>query len=248
MRLKEKIFLSVSALLPLLLIGILVIGLRSGVNERGIFAEDTEKENEPELLMQEETAGSCDNLEETDKAVISQMMADVNKTKETFGGIPDETGNERGTPSMPPGLSAAIDISSLNHPDGASLSDEHDVVSFPYYIKIIRVLNCVTVFEMDEAGEYSMPLTAFACSTGGVTPKGIFDTKAIYEMKTLNGDVFGQYATWITGNILFHSVPSSRATKDSLVASYYNQRFGRYRHSVQSSSFPRLPVYRGTGS
>lgn len=94
---------------------------------------------------------------------------------------------------------------------------------FLYYIRVNRALNCITVYGIDEFGEYTVPVKAMICSTGGATPLGTYGTKARYEMKGLNGGVYGQYSTWIMGNILFHSVPSSRKTKDSLIARYYNQ-------------------------
>ena len=48
------------------------------------------------------------------------------------------------------------------------------------------------------------------CSVGFATPtSGTYSLKKYggWEWKGLQGDVYGQYATQITGNILFHSVP-----------------------------------------
>ncbi len=95
-------------------------------------------------------------------------------------------------------------------------------VEFPYYIKINRKMNTVTVYEIDETGEYSTPIKAMICSTGGGTPLGIFKSKKQYEMKALFKQVYGQYATVVVGNVLMHSVPSRRPTKDTLIPSYYN--------------------------
>ena len=94
---------------------------------------------------------------------------------------------------------------------------------YPYYIKVNKRQNCVTIYEKDEAGEYTVPVKAMICSTGYATPKGVFGSKGKYVMKGLIHGVFGQYSTWITGNILFHSVPSARATKDSVSVRNYNQ-------------------------
>ncbi len=92
-----------------------------------------------------------------------------------------------------------------------------------YLIKVNRVFNTVTVYEKDDAGEYTVPVKAMLCSVGkdGKTVKGTFQTKAKYRWKLLMGDVWGQYSTRIVGGILFHSVyyyengnPASLATKE----------------------------------
>lgn len=95
-------------------------------------------------------------------------------------------------------------------------------VEFPYYIKINRKMNTITIYEIDEAGEYSIPIKAMVCSTGGGTPLGIYSSKKQYEMKALFKQVYGQYATVVVGNVLIHSVPSRRPTKDTLIPDYYN--------------------------
>lgn len=94
---------------------------------------------------------------------------------------------------------------------------------YPYYIKVNKKQNCVTIYQKDAAGEYTVPIKAMICSTGNATPLGVFGSKGKYVMKGLIHGVFGQYSTWITGNILFHSVPSARATKDSVSVRNYNQ-------------------------
>lgn len=94
---------------------------------------------------------------------------------------------------------------------------------YPYYIKVNRSANCVTIYIKDEDGKYTVPYKSMICSAGYATPLGKFDSKGKYKMKGLIHDVYGQYATWITGNILFHSVPSAKPTKDSVIVRNYNQ-------------------------
>lgn len=70
--------------------------------------------------------------------------------------------------------------------------------------------NVVNVYEKDENGEYTNCIKAMLCSIGPATPRsGTYSLKKYggWEWKGLFGDVYGQYATQITGNILFHSVP-----------------------------------------
>ena len=78
-----------------------------------------------------------------------------------------------------------------------------------YYIKINVSENVLTIYTKDENGDYTKPVKAMVCSTGRATPKsGKYKiTSYRREWNGLQGNVYGQYATQIIGNILFHSVP-----------------------------------------
>lgn len=106
-----------------------------------------------------------------------------------------------------------------------SQKEESKKPKYPYYIKINRQANCVTIYTYDENGEYTVPVKAMVCSTGKNkgTPTGVFRTQAKYTWRALYGNVYGQYSTRITGNVLFHSVPYRKTQKDSLITKYYNQ-------------------------
>ena len=76
----------------------------------------------------------------------------------------------------------------------------------------------MTIYEPDDNGYYTVPVRAMICSTGTATP-----TSGTYELRgnrwtwlDLVGGVWGQYATHITGNILFHSVPYASMNKNDL--------------------------------
>ncbi|MEA4971766.1 MAG: L,D-transpeptidase [Candidatus Metalachnospira sp.] len=92
--------------------------------------------------------------------------------------------------------------------------------------KYILYVNCsqnvVTVYENDGYGEYK-PIKAFVCSVGEDTPSGTFKTSDKYTWRLLFGDVYGQYATRITGHILFHSVPYYTENKNDLEYEEYNK-------------------------
>lgn len=94
---------------------------------------------------------------------------------------------------------------------------------FPYYIKINRALNNVTIYAMDTNGEYSIPFKAMVCSTGTATPLGIYQTDINYRWRLLFGGVYGQYATRIVGDILFHSVPYFSQNLNDLEYEEYNK-------------------------
>lgn len=86
-----------------------------------------------------------------------------------------------------------------------------------YYIKVNYGANVVTIYKKDESGYYSIPVKAMVCSCGTATPKsGVYKTSKGYEWGTLEGGTFGRYSTRIIGGILFHSVPYTSESEDSL--------------------------------
>ena len=89
-------------------------------------------------------------------------------------------------------------------------------VKNPYYIKINRAKNFVSVYALDKNNEYTVNTKNFICSTGKDTPDGTFNTSDKYVWRALFGNVFGQYATRIDGHILFHSVPYYTQNKNDL--------------------------------
>lgn len=103
-----------------------------------------------------------------------------------------------------------------------SASDETE---FPYYIKINRKQNCITIYTSDENDEYTVPYKAMICSTGlyNATPCGTFHLSTKYLWRELYGKVYGQYATRITGGVLFHSVPYYKKSKSALCTEKYNK-------------------------
>lgn len=94
-----------------------------------------------------------------------------------------------------------------------------------YYIKVNRQTNVVTVYTYDEDGNYTKPVKAFVCSTGksNGTPTGKFTLSSKHRWQLMNGGVYSQYASRITGHILFHSVPYYEMANDTLCTGYYNQ-------------------------
>ena len=93
----------------------------------------------------------------------------------------------------------------------------------PYYVTVNLTDNIVTVYEQDKNGAYTVPVRAFLCSGGEDTPEGTFQTIEKYDWRYLFGDVWGQYATRITGHYLFHSVPYFEKDKGTLEYEEYNK-------------------------
>lgn len=92
-----------------------------------------------------------------------------------------------------------------------------DYSQLSYYIKVNCREQTVTVYTTDENDEYTVPIKTMICSTGTATPnKGTYAISDKYEWRDLVGNVYGQYATRITGQILFHSVPYTKKDKSTL--------------------------------
>ncbi|WP_167954931.1 L,D-transpeptidase family protein [Anaerosporobacter faecicola] len=95
--------------------------------------------------------------------------------------------------------------------------------SYPYLIKVNKQQNCVTIYEKNKKGKYTVPVKAMICSTGADTPIGTFKTPARYRWKVLLDNVWGQYCTRINGGILFHSVWYYKQDPSTLSAVQYNK-------------------------
>lgn len=108
--------------------------------------------------------------------------------------------------------------------DGAKATEDAEP-EYPYYIRINRKQNCITIYTLDEQGEYTVPYKAMVCSTGlyNATPRGVFQISTKYLWRELYGGVYGQYATRIHGGVLFHSVPYYSKSKDALCTDKYNK-------------------------
>ncbi len=93
-----------------------------------------------------------------------------------------------------------------------------------YSITVNKATNCVTVYRILDDGNYE-PFKAMICSVGANngTPAGVFKVQEKYRWHALYGDVYGQYATRIQGDILFHSVYYESASPDTLEAEEYNK-------------------------
>jgi hypothetical protein len=108
-----------------------------------------------------------------------------------------------------------------NYDNGAKLKDN----GMPYCIKVNKTCNVVTIYKVGDDGYYSEPVKAMVCSVGegDNTPEGTYNLGAREEWLLLEDDVYGQYATAITGNILFHSVPYFTQNKGDLEVEEYNK-------------------------
>lgn len=97
----------------------------------------------------------------------------------------------------------------------------------PYAIKVNRAMNTVTVYTLDEAGQYTVPVKAMVCSTarpGHTTPLGSFRLEAHRsEWRLMFDGTYGQYATCFKDNYLFHSICYADDSHDAMVLDSYNK-------------------------
>lgn len=94
-----------------------------------------------------------------------------------------------------------------------------------YQIRVNRAANCVTVYEKDASGEYTIPVRAFVCScgrTGHETPLGTFKTSNYYKWRLMVDGTYGKYAVRFNKSILFHSVPYLKRNSASMKWEQYN--------------------------
>ncbi len=99
----------------------------------------------------------------------------------------------------------------------------------PYFIKVNRAANCVTVYGIDNNGEYTRPVIAFASSCGRAgqeTPLvENYVTSDKYPWRLMVDGTYAQYATRIAGTdgILFHSIPYNSQSANNLEEGQYNK-------------------------
>ena len=86
---------------------------------------------------------------------------------------------------------------------GMPTTTEAATNKYPYYIKINRKQNCVTVYGLDAKGKYTVPVKAMTCSVGvnNATPTGTFSISNQYRWHQLMGGVYGQYCSRIVGGV-----------------------------------------------
>ena len=97
----------------------------------------------------------------------------------------------------------------------------------PYYIKVNRLMNTVTIYGLDGNGEYSVPVKAMVCSVGREgheTPLGDFSVMSFKApwCYMIDGS-YGQYATGFrSGGYLFHSICYTAKSHDAMMRDEYN--------------------------
>lgn len=94
-----------------------------------------------------------------------------------------------------------------------------------YYIIVYQKNGRVLVLGKDDYGKYNQVIKCFICSVGmnGRTPNGLYKINKRYRWQLLFGDVYGQYCVRFYGNYLFHSVPYTKQSADTLQTAEFNK-------------------------
>lgn len=94
-----------------------------------------------------------------------------------------------------------------------------------YRITVNRATNHVDVYTHDEAGNYTIPVIEFTCSTGkdNKTPEATTEITQRIKFHEMKGKVYSQFAVRFNRGCMFHAVPCAERLKDTLKTSYYNQ-------------------------
>lgn len=215
-------------------------GFWSGVYQKEELAFDDSTEN---ILLADEGEVPEDGKRQRDDVTqYGAEASDAGKAQdggtgaETFdvgkaqdGGTGADTGEEKMSEGAETDSGTGENAQESDAPqDGKEASDVGETkeeLEFPYYIRINRRQNCITVYTPDEDGEYTVPYKAMICSTGlyNATPRGTYQISTKYLWRELYGGVYGQYATRIHGGVLFHSVPYYSRSKNSLCTDKYNK-------------------------
>lgn len=187
--------------------------------QREELALDESAENE---LLEEGTAvGQTGKSGDAEYGEPEEPDESAENVKEKYAGIDEES----------EGLEKQEKNAAGTEDDGESMGTEqtgnaeNTEPDFPYYIRVNRKQNCITIYTIDEHGEYTVPYKAMICSTGlyNATPRGTFQLSTKYLWRELYGGVYGQYATRIYGGVLFHSVPYYKKAKNTLCTDKYNK-------------------------
>ena len=101
-------------------------------------------------------------------------------------------------------------------------------LKFPYYVEVDRGKQVVTVYTLDEVGEYRHIVRQMICSTDSFNrkpPNGVYklDGQKLRWLTTVaTPRSYAQYATRIASKILFHSLPYKTKKPNDLDVKAYN--------------------------
>jgi len=186
-----------------------------GGSENYIFSNYREREEKLELSTENEPKETEEKEQKQPLEWDSEKTGQVDEDKESIEETKVSDTNENIA-------SSEVVETTENETEATEMAEEE---ALPYYIKINREQNVVTVYKKDDGDNYTIPVRAILCSTGlyNATPRGVFHLSNKYIWRELNGGVYGQYASRITGGVLFHSVPYASKNKATLYWDKYNK-------------------------
>lgn len=104
--------------------------------------------------------------------------------------------------------------------EAAPLPYEHT-----YALRMNRSYNNITVYTLDENGEYTVPVRTFRCAGGYRSPYGVQHILYQMEWNPMNGNHWAHWCAQIFNSFMMHSTPYYYRNQHSLI--YHNyQEFG----------------------
>lgn len=95
---------------------------------------------------------------------------------------------------------------------------------YPYEVRVNRTQNCITVYGLNDKGEYTVPVRAMICSTGGnETPLGTFQLGGTSRWQMNSDGAFCQYATRIVDDVAFCTAPYFSLNNNNLDVEQFNR-------------------------
>lgn len=215
------LMLSVSGLALIIIIAVACLYLSSNTAP-AVNDSTTYTTNEPESTDVPSQSPS------SDPAIMSEPSADSDNPADANASATEEPAGDEKEPELAEATPEPdMDPDTWDYIKGGDYNmiyeDESKPEKMPYEIRINKQMNCVTIYKPDKKGRYTKPYKSMVCSAGSATPLGTFTTSNKYYWKAMIHGVWAQYATRITGSILFHSVPYDTHEKNTLITRYYNQ-------------------------
>ena len=219
----RRVVLTYSALIMLVMVTVTVIIKVNGPGQV-VYGESAGSHGQNDI-SQRVPIGSSGNISNT-QGELQQNQHTPGETAQ--GHSSGELSNNGSDLSLPEGVARAGELWYQNVATSGELVDgnltREQINRMRFLLKVNRLKNCITVYIQDENGEFTIPVKAMRCSTGGDnTPLGVYKTTHKYEFRKLLFDVYGQYATRIVGQILFHSSSYESDRKDTLIADEFNK-------------------------
>lgn len=197
----------------LLAIAVLVGGCSGGY---GNSTEDIQTSGTTEEM----TAGESEEPEKTSE----ELTEELTETESATGGEePTESESTAGS-DKPTETEPATEGEEPTEAEPATDPEAPTEPALSYYIKVSRTENVVMIYGKDASGAYTVLKKTMVCSvgTGRRTPVGTFAISDQYRWRALFSNSYGQYASRITGHILFHSVPYYAQSQDALITETYD--------------------------
>ena len=212
---------AITGLLTGMALGALLIGLLVLVLSVQSVVGNNQLQKPPEGST--ETESTTDNYTETESELLeTETESEPETESETGTELESETeiATEQDTETE---LSTETPTELIPDSEGEG-GEVVEPEEHPYYIKVNRSQNCITIYEKDENGEYTIPVRAMICSvgTGRRTPLGVFKISNQYRWHALYMNSYGQYYSRIAEHILLHSIPYSKKSPSALRDGVYN--------------------------